>query len=137
MNTTEKAFLSHGISNKVGKNLFYLTIDYDGEDIADVERDIKSLQQKFLLGDAELYKTTSGFHTYFFLDNQMGGGKLLEILKTSQFADRKFIATVEEGLKSDKGAILRVSGKYEKRDIFHTKHIPGSRQKISLFEKKF
>jgi len=114
--------LASGITNRVGENKFFLTLDYDGfqkEEFQEkVEHEIRLLINTFHLSDATVYSTHSWFHVYFFNDNKFTRDQIISILKEAKNVDEDFKKTFEDFSKQWKWATLRLNGKYKKRDIY-------------------
>lgn len=53
-----------GICNKVGHR-YVLFLDYDYDNKLSIYREVRSLQEKFMLGNAYIFKTRNGYHVIF------------------------------------------------------------------------
>lgn len=53
-----------GITNKVGHR-YVIFLDYDYDEINSITQEIQSLQEKYALGNAYLFKTKKGYHVIF------------------------------------------------------------------------
>lgn len=120
--------LATGITNKVGKDLYYLVLDYDTKDYAAVTSDISMLQTNCGLSEATVYETHSGYHAHFFYDNRLTKERIDEILATSNVIDKKFITGWNERTAKGEGVTIRLSGKYDSPDLRYVQDISGSRE---------
>lgn len=69
--TTQDLYIASGMTNRLGEDRYFLVMDFDGLSADDLEDEIADLQRNFSLADATIYKTHSGYHTYFFYDNRL------------------------------------------------------------------
>lgn len=92
--------------------------DYDGKNIKTrVKKDIKTLQNKFGLGDATIYTTRRGLHIYFFSD-LVDMDTYREMLEVAGCCKGFKNSTIRNGYST-----LRVSAKYTEFDILPYKVI--------------
>lgn len=124
---TNAFFLASGMTNKISDAEFFLTVDYDTADFDAVEEDIRALQTGFNLSAAWVFKTKSGYHAYFFEDNGLSSERVGEILRASRAVDPRFRESWEHFFSKGEGVTLRISGKYEKRDVHFHRKIEGIR----------
>lgn len=121
-------YLATGVTNRISDTEFFLTVDYDTADFDAVEEDVRSLQTQFSLATASIFKTKSGYHAYFFEDNGLSAERIGEILRASRAVDPRFRESWEHFLSKGEGVTLRVSGKYEKRDVLFRSKMAGVRE---------
>jgi hypothetical protein len=85
--------------------------DYDGNVKKKIRKDVASLQEKYGLGDAWVYRTKKGYHVYFFCDS-VSYENYMEMIQGSD------CCTGFKGQTKNAGfSILRVSAKYTNFDI--------------------
>lgn len=129
--------LASGVTNKVGNNKYFLTLDIDWQTKDDfdkiVEPEIKKLMGSFNLSHSNVFSTRSGFHVYFFYDNSLSRELVIKILKSFPLIDNLFIETFIEFSEKWEWATLRVNGKYKWHDIHFHKLIKW--REPSLIEK--
>lgn len=125
---TNAFFLASGVTNRISDTEYFLTVDYDTADFDAVEEDVRSLQTQFNLATASIFKTKSGYHAYFFEDNGLSAERIGEILGASRAVDPRFRESWEHFLSKGEGVTLRVSGKYEKRDVHFHRKMSGIRE---------
>ena len=110
------------ITNKVGNDRYFLILDYDNfsvEKFPEIKEELVKIINKFSLSDAEVYKTKSWFHVYFFYDNKLNSKQIIEILSHTQKTDKNFRDMFPKFFNENKGVPLRVYGKYNESDIFY------------------
>jgi hypothetical protein len=104
------------------KDLHILMLDYDTKDYSQVKESIEELQEFWRLADCHIYKTTNGYHAFFYFDI-MPYGRVRMILQYAKFVDPlyKFISRYYDY------KTIRCAGKYKKQDIKLHSIITGHR----------
>jgi hypothetical protein len=108
---TEMAFTG-GIFSKIGhaNGLQPLFADFDWTSLAEVEKAVRELQQKWKLGDAFIYASVeSSFHAKFYYD-WLPFEKIIAILESNPAIDEGFV----EIAKKIGGCVLRTCAKPER-----------------------
>lgn len=124
------------ITNKVGNDRYFLILDYDNfsaEKFPEIKEELVKIINKFSLSDAEVYKTKSWFHVYFFYDNKLNSKQIIEVLSHTEKTDKNFRDMFPKFFAENKGVPLRAYGKYDENDIFYHQTIKG--KKPGLLEK--
>lgn len=84
--------------------------DIDNADIDTAKLQARRLQQRFELGDCDIYRSSSdSFHIYFFYDNQRSFKEIVDIMDSAQHVDDEFVQHLRK-----KGYVrMRVQGKHK------------------------
>jgi len=129
--------LASWITNKIWENRYFLTLDIDwfARDDFDekIKPELKNLIKKYNLSEWTIFATHSGFHVYFFYDNNFSSSKISEILNNFPLLDNNFRKTFEEFSKKWQWVTLRLNWKYKNQDIIFYDKIQG--REPSLIEK--
>lgn len=103
------------------KDLHIIMLDYDTQDLDFVLKDLKELVKFWNLSDYEIYKTTNGYHTFFWYDH-IPYSRLKMIIDYSNCdTSYKYISKFYDY------KTVRASGKYKQKDIEHIGKFSGSR----------
>lgn len=115
--------LALGISSyiSIDKDVHIVMLDYDILDLKYVLEDIKDLIHHFYLSDYEIYRTSKGFHVFFWYD-RVPYSRLKMIIDYSR-CDKtyKYISRFYDY------KVLRSTGKYKQQDIFFVGRYSGKR----------
>ena len=99
-------------------DLHIVMLDYDIPDVSMVKDSVRELQEFWKLADAEIFKTTNGFHVFFWYDH-VPYERLQMIINYAKYVDPMFKYI---GRYYDHKTI-RVAGKYRHRDIVYEDEI--------------
>jgi hypothetical protein len=104
------------------KDRHMLFLDYDTNNLNEVLDDCNELSNFFNLSDFEVYRTSNGFHTFFWYDNSLPYSRVRMIINYSRCDIMfKYISKLYDH------KTVRVSGKYKVRDIFYCGKFSGHR----------
>ncbi len=113
--------LAWWITNKLGKDRYFLILDYDNfteDKFSEIRSELNFIMNKFGLSNADVYKTKTWFHVYFFYDNKLNSQNILKILWETTKTDENFRNMFQKFFNDDKWVPLRSYWKYDSRDIY-------------------